>query len=244
MAKYLMQAVSGGGGGDGALYSWSAGAADWAAAGFPGPGTALYTAVQKVLRDDLAGVGAGTEAGQKLEWDGAAWFNRRGWITPGIDLTGAVDATATILAALNSRVGACVELPDGIIRMDSGITIPTGRTLTGQPRGNRIGHREFSSQTNVGTLIRAYGTGVLFTMAGAGNVTVTDLEIWYPNQEIDATPDVYDWTFSVPANAHFCTFQNLSVLNPYKLLSAQGANGLTIDNVESTSSGSLMSRPL
>ena len=53
MSKYLMQAVSGGVGGDGALKAWSAGTADWAAAGFPGPGTALYTAVRKVIRDDV-----------------------------------------------------------------------------------------------------------------------------------------------------------------------------------------------
>jgi hypothetical protein len=62
MAQYLMQAVSGGVGGDGALKSWSASSADWAAAGFPGPGTALYVAVQRVVRiAPIAAPGATTQ---------------------------------------------------------------------------------------------------------------------------------------------------------------------------------------
>jgi hypothetical protein len=178
-------------------------------------------------------LGTASEDGQTLYWNGAIWIKARNAIRPDIDYTGATDATATILAALQTREGCWVDPAPGIVRMNSGLTVPTGRALTGSPRGNRIGHREFSAQTHTGTTIYAYGTGDLFTMAAAGNVTVENLEIWYPNQEINATPDVYGWTFNVPANAHFCTFHNLSVLNPYKLLFADDANGLTIDNIVS-----------
>jgi hypothetical protein len=133
MSKYLMQAVSGGVGGDGTLKAWSSGTADWAAAGFPGPGTALYTAVRKVIRDDvLVTAGNGTELGRRIEWTGSIWAQRRFWITPDVDLTGTVDASTAINAALASRAGACVYLPEGSIRIADAITYTqNGSTLVG-----------------------------------------------------------------------------------------------------------------
>src|SRR5688572_1586776 len=103
MPKYLMQAVSSGVGGDGALKSWSSPTPDFAASGFPGPGTALYPAIAKVVRDDLLlTTGPGTGAGDRPEWNGSIWVKRRGWITPDVDLTGAVDAAATIQATYDA----------------------------------------------------------------------------------------------------------------------------------------------
>jgi hypothetical protein len=134
MSKYLMQAVSGGVGGDGTLKAWSAGTPDWAAAGFPGPGTALYTAVRKVIRDDvLVTAGNGTELGRKIEWDGAAWVQKRGWIQPTVDVTGSASGHVNINAALASRDGACVELPEGTIKITSPLTLGlNGLTLLGR----------------------------------------------------------------------------------------------------------------
>lgn len=172
--------------------------------------------------------GNGVRAGDRIEWSGTAWVQRRGWITPGVDITGGTDATATILAALQSRTGVCVQLPtDGIVRMNSGLTLPAGTALVGSPRGLRQGHRVFTPLDHDGLLIKAYGTGTLFTLSQ--NSTIDGFEIYYPNQQTNAAPDVYGYTFTIPENAHFCNVLNCSVPNAYNLLSVAGANGVTVD---------------
>jgi hypothetical protein len=235
-----MQAVSGGVGGDGALKAWSAGTPDWAAAGFPGPGTAQHTAIRKVIRDDvLVTTGNGSELGRRIEWTGSIWAQRRGWITPDIDLTGVADATAGINAALtaaSTRPGSCVYLPEGIIRVGtSGVagpasifTVPPAVTLVGPERGFRLGHRHFSPLAQAGALLKVYGTGKLFTQKY--DSTVGNIEIYYPDQVTTiggaiTAPAVYDWTFYVAADEHGTTTFNITPINPYRFYycSAGGA---------------------
>ncbi len=58
----IMQAVSSGGAGDGALYTWLAvGEPDWAAADFPGPGTAAHVAVVEVLKSEAPTIASTAE---------------------------------------------------------------------------------------------------------------------------------------------------------------------------------------
>jgi hypothetical protein len=188
----------------------------------------------RAVNDHLAAVpssvAGGTELGQKLQWDGAVYTPRRNWITPGIDLTGAVDAAAAINSALSSRTGCCVELPDGIIKLNAPVNIPQGCTLTGAPRGGSIGHRVFAGVSNVGTRIDVVHTGKAFVPAQQS--TLTNVTIYYPNQQTNATPDAYDWTVYLDANAHQVTIENISAINPYNFI-RQGGNSASarIDNV-------------
>jgi hypothetical protein len=80
--------------------------------------------------------GTGTDLGDAPQWNGSVWVKRRGWITPDADLTGAVDAYAAIQAALNSRAGACVKLPEGSIKVSTALTSNlNGVTLVGEDEG-------------------------------------------------------------------------------------------------------------
>jgi hypothetical protein len=235
MAKYLMQAVSSGVGGDGTIKRWNTAVLDFAGSGFPGPGTPANVAVAKRTRDDvLITAGNGTEAGEGIEWTGTAWVKRRGWITPDVDLTGAVDATSAVQSALNSRSGACVILPDGKPRFNSGLTVPAYGSLIGTPRGNRIGPKNLQDNSHGGTQCQIYGTGDFITCFSGGgphgNQTIGDLEFWYPNQATNSTPTVYGWTIAIGLNAHFATVFNCTPINSYGFLSVKG-NGVTVDNI-------------
>ncbi len=84
--------------------------------------------------------GRGSQAGDRIMWDGAAWVKRRFWITPDIDLTGVTDATAAINAALASRAGACVYIPDGIVKIASGLTMTLDST-------SLVGNGDFNGST-------------------------------------------------------------------------------------------------
>jgi hypothetical protein len=158
------------------------------------------------------------------------WVKRRGWITPDVDPTGAVDSTSTILTAAQSRVGACVALPDGSFRMNSGMTLPAGTALVGNSRGSNYGFGQFPGYTpnNVGTQIRAYGLGKLFTMQMQTHVE--GLEIWYPSQATNATPTAYDYTFWCDSNMHGASIENVTCLNPYDFI-WNNNNGLWLDKI-------------
>ncbi|HEU4544341.1 MAG TPA: glycosyl hydrolase family 28-related protein [Jiangellaceae bacterium] len=169
-------------------------------------------------------IGAASDAGDTPQWNGSTWVPRRGWITPDIDLTGVTDATAAIQAALNERVGACVYLPDGVIRMNSGVTVPKGVTLTGPERGLAMSHL-LAGTTTTGALINMYGTGKLFTMEGSS--AVYNFEIYYPNQDpTAASPTVHDWTFYIGANEFGASVGNITAINPYQLYYNNAAGGV------------------
>lgn len=228
MPKYLMQAVSSGVGGDGALKSWPSPTPDFGASGFPGPGTAAHTAIAKVIRDDLlVTTGAGSGAGDRVEWNGTAWEKRRGWITPSIDLTGVVDAKAAIEAAAAQRPGACIYIPDGVVKLSSPLTLPAGCTLTGEDRGMRAGHRVFVTPYPVGTRFDIHHTGKAFILTNQ-ETACFDFEVYYPNQQINATPDVYDYTFDVTGIG--CEISNITCINPYQFIKV-AANGARLDNL-------------
>src|SRR5690348_4250956 len=192
MAKYLMQAVSSGVGGDGTVKRWNTAVLDFAGSGFPGPGTPSHVAVAKRTRDDvLVTAGNGSEPGQVVEWDGTTWVKRRRWISPDIDLTGAVScktAIRNILAA--ARPGACIEIPDGILRVgangsvltDDIFTVPPGVTVTFAPRGQNYGHRVFNvdAPNNYGSALKVYDKGKLFTVSRGASVIGATL--YYPEQ--------------------------------------------------------------
>jgi hypothetical protein len=213
MPNYVMQARSSS---DGLLKSWNALTPDFAAVGFPGPGTAQHVAIAKWSQDDLLlTTGSGATTGDKPEWNGSTWVKKRNWIT--INPSDSTDRQAEVQAALNSRVGVCVELVDGPYRFDSGITVQPGAAFIGRSRGMAIGHRHFAPQDNTGSLLKVYGTGKFITAKYDSHVG--DIEIYYPNQVTSGTsPVVHDWTLYVAANEHGTTFENITAINPYKFL--------------------------
>jgi hypothetical protein len=172
----------------------------------------------------------GADEGDDLKWSGGIWIKRRGWLSPDVDPTGVVDATTAVQAALNTRTGACVNLPDGKLLIGGNLTIPAGVTLTGSPQSLRGGPYMFSPLNHAGTLILATSTGRLFTPAQ--NSQVLNLGVHYPNQVTNATPTVYDYTFWIDT-VHGVAIENCYVTNPYRLLWINNAGGARIDNVYS-----------
>ncbi len=186
-------------------------------------------------------LGDATDAGDKPEWNGSIWIKRRFWITPDIDLTGATDATTAINNAAAVRKGGCVYLPDGIIKIGtSGVsgpasifTLPHGVTITGNERGLSMGHRVYdpgiTGLNNTGPLLRVYGKGKLFV--GGQQGSVRNVEIHYPDQPVNATPDTgYDWTFFLDNGNHGFTVQNVTVNKAFKFYYNNCAGGV-LENV-------------
>ena len=254
MAKYLMQAVSSGVGGDGAIKTWSSPTPDFAATGFPGPGTAAHTAIAKKIKDDvLVTAGDGTSDGDEVRWNGSIWVKERGFIKPAVDYSGAVNARTEIQNRLNgARAGQCVKLEDGKINWGSsagGITVPEGVTLTGTEIGHHGGPFTFNNTLATGGIS---GTMVLVTATSGVAITlgqqsrVMNLVGYYPNQHRTnaqwtsggSTPVVYDYFIQAPANAHNTTIQNVTCINPYRFIrigqatTPYAANGCLIENVD------------
>lgn len=203
--------------GDGITHDTSTGRSRYDLSGFAGNGIA---------------VGSGTEVGQKVEWDGTVWVKRRNWITPDVDLTGSTDATAAINAALASRAGACVQLPDGVIRMDTGnVQIERGKALVGRPRRMDFGHLQYNQVSNVGTLIKVYSTSKLFLMSEQSSVE--GLSLFYPNQPYNSvvTPIVHDYAFYAASGNHGVSICNINAINPYRLIYI-AVNGATVDGIQ------------
>jgi hypothetical protein len=198
-----------------------------------GGGFTLNTDAVTFTLYNLNAIEQGVNVGDVPQFEGTTYVPRRFWITPDIDLTGTTDATAAILAAAQERVGACVYLPDGVIRMNSGITLPQGACITGRERGMARGHRGTGGTPllNTGTLIHVYGTGKLFTMGMQS--AVRNLELYYPSQVTTGTPTAYDYAFYCGSNADGCTIENITAINPYDLIhiDTQGGGGARIDNV-------------
>lgn len=176
--------------------------------------------------------GEGVEEGEEFTFSTLAnsYVPRRFYLRPDIDPTGVVDATAAINAAASVRDGACIYLPDGVVRIDGSI-VPTkaGVTIMGaEGRGLRRGHRVDVPVTCAGTLIHARGTtNPLFV--SADECSWRNLEIYYPDQNPDGvTPTTYQPTFDV---SHFgCTVENVTAINPYTLLDV-AVGGFTADRL-------------
>jgi hypothetical protein len=155
------------------------------------------------------------------------WVKRRGWMSPDIDLTGTIDARAAIEAAGASRPGACVYIPDGIVRLGSTLNVPNGCTITGDERGMRAGDRVFAGAVPIGTRFDIKHTGVGFNLTNQ-ECSVQNVGIYYPDQVVNATPTFYDYTFSVTGIG--CHLSNVTAVNPYKFLKV-AANGFRADNL-------------
>jgi hypothetical protein len=181
-----------------------------------------------------APIGPGSEVGQAWTWDGSTWAKRRSRIRPSIDTTGTVDAAAAIQAALDSRAGACVELPDGIIRLNSPVSVPRGCALVGRPSGVSFGHKQFSDIDNVGTRIDVRHTGKAFLLRDQS--TVESLCLYYPDQvTTGSSPTDYDYAFygvtGGGENAYGFSLLNITLMNAYRGIFVS-ANGGTIDRVQ------------
>src|SRR5262245_38930439 len=112
------------------------------------------------------------------------WVPRRFWITPDIDLTGVVDATAAIQEGLNTRRGCCVYLPDGQVRLDHPLTIKYA-TLTGPESGLRLGHQVFIDGTSqVGARLNIRHTDEVAVTLDE-EACLANVQFWYPDQVND-----------------------------------------------------------
>jgi hypothetical protein len=203
-----------------------------------GGGFVLNTDAVTFTLYNLNAVEQGTDEGDRPEFDGTTYVPRRFWITPDIDLTGSVDATATINAALNTRDGACVYIPEGIIKLAGQIVLGRqGNTLTGPERSFKQPTKIFNNgYISSGTLFNVTHTGVAFLWDDA-NCGVHNVEVYYPNQ--DMTPastalgslTAYDYTFHVQADMHGASLTNITAHNAYRLLKFEAGGG-KIDTIK------------
>lgn len=192
--------------------------------------TSGVTADSTVLAGDLD-----AEEGTHPYKGVTAWQQRRGWIIPDADNTGVADATAEfnrcslVAYGSGSRTG-CVYYPEGRYRVDGALTAQYGVTHTGPERGLSSGHRIFNDGAGLqqtGALFLARGVGKLFTLKHQARVM--NLEIYYPDQVVNATPAAYGYTFYIGANEPGCYVGNITCTNPYKFLYANSV--ATIDNI-------------
>lgn len=177
-------------------------------------------------------VGAGTEVGQSWTWDGNIWIPGRDRIRPAIDLTGVVPGDAAVQAALNSRQGGWVEIPDGKPRFNGPVTVPRGCALTGRPSGMSFGHKQFNQIPNVGTCVNVRHTGK--AIIPQEQSTVEGLCFYYPDQVTtlpSGSPVDYDYTFYVANGAYGVSLLNNTIMNAYRGVFIS-ANGGLIDTMQ------------
>jgi hypothetical protein len=197
-------------------------------------------------------VAAPAELGERMVQSGPVagpyiWIKKRGAIIPDIDLTGTVDARATLQGILNNcRQGAWIDIPDGIVKLvftgssaDMFTTLPQGVTITGSPRGWKQPRTIYNNgYPDSGTLLKVYGSsggGRLFPMGV--NTMLSDLEISYEDQvRAPATTalnqmKVYGTTLHAQANFHGVTFNNITCHNPYDFIKWE-ANGGSISHIK------------
>jgi hypothetical protein len=204
-----------------------------------GGGFVLNTDAVTFTEYNRDAIAAGTELGQRPEFNGTTYVPRRGWITPDVDLTGVVGASATINALIAAApFGAHIHLPYGIYNFDDTIELTKeGVTLGGDERGFKQPFKIFNNgYTQGGALcnVTHTGVGVLWSEANCG---VRNLEFYYPNQ--DMTPastalgslTAYDYLFHVQADMHGATIENITAHNAYRLLKFE-ANGGKIDTIK------------
>lgn len=161
---------------------------------------------------------------------GLSFARRRHWIAPDIDLTGVADAAPEIQRCLNLRPGACVELPDGIVRLNSPVTVPRGCALIGRPSGMSFGHKQFNQISNVGTRldVRHTGKGII----PQEQSTVEGLCLYYPDQvTTGSSPVDYDYAFYVSNGAYGVSILNNTIMNAYRGVFIS-ANGGTLDTMQ------------
>lgn len=182
-----------------------------------------------------APTGAGVTRGDTWTWTGTAWILMRGVVYFDVDYTGAVDATDKITAQLAAaQPGDTFRFGRGIVRVGTSsgsanlFTIPLGVAVEGAFAGMGCGPYLFGTTAPHGTEIRVYGTGRLFSL-NAG-CALRGLVIHYPNQQMNAAPDVYGETVYIGANAHWCKVENVLAINPYHFIRVTGGNGVTITN--------------
>lgn len=195
-------------------------------------------------------VAAPTEQGERMIQGGSGpyiWIKKRGAIVPDIDLTGTVDARATLQGILNTcRQGAWIDIPDGVVKLtfpsssaDMFSTLPQGVTITGAPRGWKHARTIYNNgYPTSGTLLKVYGPsggGRLFPMGV--NTRVADLEISYEDQNrAPATTalnqmKVYGTTFHAQKDYHGVSVERIECHNPYDFLKWE-ANGGLIEHIK------------
>jgi hypothetical protein len=184
----------------------------------------------KQIKTNLLSPGPGTDDGDSGTWNGNIYVPGRGFVKPAVDYSGSVDASAEIIArAAAMRPGQCMQLADGKLMWDRATTwdVPDGITIVGSERGMRSGPHVFAQEFPVGTLIEVYDTVKTFTLTGQ-EISFQHLGFHHPNQEVNATPDVYDYLFDVTGIG--CDLSNLTALNPYRF-ARWASNGGRMDNV-------------
>ena len=153
-------------------------------------------------------------------------------LTYGAQGDGVTDDTAAIQAALNAAapVGGVVWLTPGpnAYRCNGSLTIPSNVTLKGGYGGMRRGMRLYGDSPR-GSILHVYTTADFINMS-YGSV-LDGVEIYYPNQKTQGTPDPYGWTISMPPNQHGATIRNICATNPYQFIYAN-ADGFLIDSVQ------------
>lgn len=155
-------------------------------------------------------------------------------LTHGADKTGVADCTAAFQAAIDAaNPGGVVFVPPGIYRLNltspTTLTLKPGVTITGPERGMKQGNQIFpGTLTKDGAMLHVYGTGKLFTMQQQSHAA--NLCIYYPAQQTNATPDVYDYAFYMGTNMHGCSLTNITAINPYRFAYVN-IGGCLIQNV-------------
>jgi hypothetical protein len=164
--------------------------------------------------------------------DGTHNFGVFNALTFGAKGDGLTDDTPAIQAALNAAapVGGVVWLPPGpnAYRCNSSLTIPGNVTFKGGYGGMRRGLRLWLESPR-GSVIHVYTTANFINMSS--NSILDGIEIYYPNQKTQGTPDSYGWTISMLPNQHGATIRNICATNPYQFIYAN-ADGFLIDGVQ------------
>ncbi len=164
--------------------------------------------------------------------DGTHNFGVFNVLTFGAKGDGLTDDTPSIQAALNAAapVGGVVWLPPSpnAYRCNGSLTIPGHVTLKGGYGGMRRGLRLWQ-ETPRGSVLHVYTTADFISMSH--NSILDGIEIYYPNQKTQGTPDPYGWTIKMPPNQHGATIRNICSPNPYQFIYAN-ADGFLIDGVQ------------
>lgn len=150
----------------------------------------------------------------------------------GADPNGVEDSTLAFQQAIDAaEPGGLVYVPAGKYRIDltTTITVKPGVTVTGPERGMKQGNQIFPGTLDKdGANLHVYGTGRLFTHNQQSHVA--NLGIYYPNQQTNAAPDVYDYAFYMGTNQHGCSIRNITAINPYRFAYVN-IGGVLIENV-------------
>jgi hypothetical protein len=164
--------------------------------------------------------------------DGTHKFGVFNALTFGAKGDGLADDTPAIQAALDAAmpVGGVVWLPPvpNAYRCNGSLTIPENVALKGGYGGMRRGLRLWLESPR-GSVIHVYSTADFISMSS--NSILDGIEIYYPNQKTQGTPDPYGWTIKIPPNQHGVTVRNICATNPYQLLYAN-ADGFLIDGIQ------------